>query len=156
TLPVPLQTLGEEWVKESLHRREWHLAHPVEERRRKRVEKRCQNLTSLSRRAVVAANESTGSLAPMLFGEGIPGRHRLEAHEEPQLQRGPTDEVAIGAHHSLGVSSTPKDRPGEHRLHGMRSEREARHHAKIATPSAERPEKVWVRFLARGDKATVG
>ncbi len=155
-LPIPLQALRKERVKQRLHRRERHRTHPVEDGRRHGLEQSRHDLFTLLRGAVVTGNHSTGAPAPVVLRKRVHGWHRLEADEGTQFLGGGRQEIAIGAHHGPGVSSLPEDRACVDRTDRMCLEQEARHHAKVATSAAQRPEEIGVLAFAGSDKTAVG
>ena len=106
--------------------------------------------------AVVAGDDGAGAPAPVVLRERVHRRHRLEADEDAQLLGRGRQEVAIGAHHGLGVRRLPEDRAGVDRADRMRLEQEARHDAEVAAAAAQRPEEVGVLALAGRDEAAIG
>ena len=117
---------------------------------------RAIDLFALRRGAVVTGNHSTGALAPVVLRKRIHRWHRLEADEGTEFLGRGRQEIAIGAHHGLGVSSLPEDRARVDRADRMRLEQEARHHAKVAAAAAQRPEEIGVLALAGRDETAVG
>ena len=74
------------------------------------LEERRHRLLALRRGAVVGGDDGARALAPVLLRERVDRRHRLEADEGAELLGRGRQEIAIGAHHRLGVLRLPEDR----------------------------------------------
>ena len=120
------------------------------------VEQSRHHLLALRRGAVVAGDDRAGAPAPVILRERVHRGHGLEADEGAQLLGRGRQEIAIGAHHGLGVSRLPEDRARVDRADRMRLEQEARHHAEVAAAPAQRPEEIGMLALAGRDETAVG
>ena len=107
-------------------------------------------------RPVVAGHQQADVLAPDFLREGRARGYLLQADECPKLLRRLRQELAIALHDGARVLLVPGDRSGEHHLHRMQLEQEARDDAEVAAAAAQRPQQVGVLLLAGGDEAAIG
>src|SRR6478752_1336092 len=87
SFPVPLQACRQEAIEKALESRKRHQAHPIEHRGRHRLKDWRHCLATIGLFSVVAGDESTDALTPMLLREGIGGRYSLKAEEAPKSVR---------------------------------------------------------------------
>ena len=106
--------------------------------------------------AEVAPHDPADLAKVQLLGERRGGRDREQRQESVQLPRRAGQELAVGAHHLLGLLERPERGSGQDGADGMQSELERGDDAEVAAAAADRPEQVGVLLGARTRLCSVG